>query len=250
MTCDRDANTGNLLKLISQDAAIAGRIMRAVNSAFYALPNKITRLDQAVALMGMKAVKEVALSATMAGMCKSVSFGTYQDRDLWDHSVGVAILARELAVHTQSMDAEEAFLAGILHDIGLLMALQSDPKKGTQLLTLAENGPAFFPLEATVFGFNHTELGARLAVQWKFPENIEGAIRWHHQPNQAPEEHQMLCRHLYLADTLACLAKVGCPLTCNQQTVTDDQLAAAGLTRETADATVAKLPILLRLFMS
>ena len=94
MTSDRDANTSVLLKLISQDAAVAGRIMKAVNSAFYALPNKITRLDRAVAFMGMKAVKEVAVSATMAGMCKNISFGKYEDRDLWDHSVGVAILAR------------------------------------------------------------------------------------------------------------------------------------------------------------
>ena len=108
----------------------------------------------------------------------------------------------------------------------------------------------FAPVEEMVFGFTHQELGARLAAAWKFPDATASAIRWHHQPNEAPEDHRVLAHHIYLSDTLCCLAKIGCPLTCSQQQVTDEQLAEAGITREIADATVVKLPLLLRLFMT
>jgi hypothetical protein len=74
------------------------------------------------------------------------------------------------------------------------------------------------------------------------------AIRMHHQPDRAPKEHRALCLHLYIADTLACQSKKGCPLTCGTQAVTDAQLGEAGLTREIAVAAIEKLPMLLRLF--
>lgn len=250
MTRDPDVNIASLVKLISQDAALTGRIMKAVNSAFYALPDKMVRLDRAVAYMGLKTVKEVAISSTLSGLCKQISFGKYEDRDLWDHSVGVAIMARELARHAKTMDPEEAFLAGMLHDIGLLLEAQSEPLKGELVLTTADNGSAFMPIEKKIYGFDHTELGARLAAGWRFPEGILAGIRWHHQPEQAPPEHQALCKHLYIADMLCSAAKVGCPLTCNQQKLTDAQMAESKITQELADTVAGKLPILLRLFMS
>jgi HD-like signal output (HDOD) protein len=248
MASERDADTKELLKLISKDAALTGRIMKAVNSAFYALPTKITRLDRAVAFMGMKAVMEVALSATLAGMCKNRSFGTYDDRDLWDHSVGVATMARELAIKSKTQDPEEAFLVGMIHDIGLLTMAQAEEQKVAQVFVGAEQGQPYKALEKQHFGFDHTELGYRLATGWKFPDATSMAIRMHHQPEKAPEEYRALCQHLYISDTLACQSRKGCPLTCGTQAVTDAQLSEAGLTREIADAAVEKLPMLLRLF--
>jgi putative nucleotidyltransferase with HDIG domain len=251
MVNDAECNTTQLLKLISQDAALAGRVLKTVNSSFYSLQSKITRLDRAVAIMGLRALKEVTLSSTLASVCKPATFGNYDARDLWDHSVGVAILARELAVQTKTMDAEEAFLAGILHDIPLLLEAQSEVEKSTKLFNLAEGGAADFPAqERQIFGFDHCELGERLSEAWKFPENIAAVVRWHHQPDQAPEDRRLLCRHIYVCDTLCCQAKLGCPLTCNMQEVTDEKLTQIGIGREAAATMTAKLPILLRLYMS
>src|SRR5579872_7341569 len=95
MTRDANCNIAQLLKLIEQDAALSARIMKAVNSSFYALQAKITRLDRAVAFMGLKAVKEVTVSSSLSGLCKDVAIGNFSARDLWDHSVGVAIISRE-----------------------------------------------------------------------------------------------------------------------------------------------------------
>ncbi|CAN5589722.1 hypothetical protein BH09PLA1_BH09PLA1_29750 [soil metagenome] len=95
MTRDPDCDIKRLGQVIGQDAALTGRIMRAVNSSFYSLPSKITRLDHAISYMGLKAVKEVVLAESLGALCKPVKFGKYDARDLWDHSMGVAILARE-----------------------------------------------------------------------------------------------------------------------------------------------------------
>ncbi|MDB5174050.1 MAG: hypothetical protein JWO87_3515 [Phycisphaerales bacterium] len=251
MAGDRDCNTTQLVRLISQDAALAGQIMKAVNSAYYALPTKLTRLDRAVAFMGLRAVKQVTLSETLRKMSKPVKLGSYDARSLWDHSVGVAILARELAVKSRAMDPEEAFLAGMLHDIALLLAAQSEPANGAQLFTQAESAAGSFePLEQEIYGFNHSELGERLAGKWKLPEQVASVIRWHHEPRNAPEAHRAMCTHVYVADTLCCEANVGCPLTCRLQQVTDEDLAATRLSREVTEETAAKLRILMRLFVN
>ncbi len=250
MTSDQECNIQQLHKLISQDAALAGSIMKAVNSAFFALPTKVTRLDRAVTLMGLRAVKEVTISSCLSNLCKPVRIGQYDARDLWDHSVGVAIMARELAVQSKSLDAEEAFLAGMMHDIALLLALQSEPDKAAQVLSRAEKGcDRFVDEECRVFGFNHCDLGEQLAAKWNLAPQIAAAIRWHHEPDGAPAEHALLVRHIYVADTLCCEAGVGLPLTCRNQSVSDELLATIQLTRDIAAATAAKLPILLRLHL-
>ena len=250
MTSDKECNITQLQKLISLDAALAGSIMKAVNSAYYSLQTKIVRLDHAVAYMGLRAVKEVTVSSCFKNMCKPVRLGKYDGRALWDHSVGVAILSRELAIHSKTLDPEEAFLAGMMSDLALLLALQSEPELGTTLITGAEaDAEPFTAHEHRVFGFNHSELGERLATKWGLASELISSIRWHHEPENAPAEHLAIVRHIYIADTLCCRAGVGFPMTCKQQEVTDDLFEKANLTPDVAATVSAKLPILLRLHL-
>jgi HD-like signal output (HDOD) protein len=251
MTRDPNCNASHLLKLIEQDAALSARIIKAVNSSFYAVQTKITRLDRAVAFMGLKAVKEVVVSSSLGGLCKDVEIGNFSARDLWDHSVGVAILSRELAVYSGAIDPEDAFLAGMLHDVGLLLAAQSEVKKSEQLFAAAESRSLpFTDVEQKVFGFNHSELGERLSQNWKFPDYVAAVIRWHHQPDDAPDEFKNACRHIYVADSSCCETKIGFPLTCAVQTVTDEILEQTQLSRGTIIEVTSKLPLLLRLHLS
>jgi HD-like signal output (HDOD) protein len=251
MTRDPNCNISQLLKLIEQDAALSARIMKAVNSSFYALQTKMTRLDRAVAFMGLKAVKEVAASSSLAGLCKDVGIGNFCARDLWDHSVAVAILCRELAIYSRTIDPDDAFLAGMLHDVGLLLASQSEVQKSMMLFSSAESGEVpFTDIERRIFGFSHCELGERLSQNWKFPDDVTAVIRWHHQPEDAPDEFKTICRHVFIADSSCCEAKVGFPLTCALQVITDETLQKAHLSREITAEVNAKLPLLLRLHLS
>ena len=248
---DPSCNLIALSKLITQDAALAGSIMKAVNSSFYSLESKVTRLDRAVTYLGLRTVKEITLSAAVGTMFKPAKLGKYDARSLWDHSVGVAILARELAVVSKCCDTEEAFLAGILHDIALPLLAQSEPAKLATLFAEAEDAQIAFPeLEWKTFNFDHTQLGARLASQWALAEGLSAVIRWHHAPADAPDAHKALCACVYLADTLCARASVGCPLTSVAQNLDDENFSALGLDREKAEAIAAKLPLLLRLYLS
>jgi putative nucleotidyltransferase with HDIG domain len=250
MTRDPNCDIGQLLKLIEQDAALSARIMKAVNSAYYALQTKMTRLDRAVAFMGLKAVKEVTASFSLAGMCKDTPIGNYSARDLWDHSVAVGILARELAVHSGTIDPEDAFLAGMLHDVGLLLVAQCDVERCKRIFAGAEVGTQpFTHIEQVIFGFNHCELGERLAQTWKFPEDVVAVIRWHHHPEEAPEEFKTLCRHIYIADTCTAAAKVGFSLTTTNQEIGSLLLDRTRLTSEIIAEATAKIPKLLRLHL-
>ena len=115
---DPNFRNKQLVKLIEQDAAIAAKIIRTVNSAAYARANRITQLDRATVYLGFRTVKEIVVATTVQTICKPVVFGRYATRDLWDHSVGVAVLCREFAKRSGQVDPELAFLAGILHDVG------------------------------------------------------------------------------------------------------------------------------------
>jgi len=247
---DPDCDMNQLLRLIKQDAALSARIMKAVNSAFYALQTKITQLDRAVVFMGLKAVKEVVISSAMQALCNPVPIGKYSARDLWDHSVGVAVLSRELAVRSKTIDSEDAFLVGMLHDVGLLLAAQCEIDKSAKLFLAAEAKKfPFSMVEQKLFNFDHCELGTRLAEAWRFPEDVSAVIRWHHKPEQAPETIRRLCTHVFISDTLCTAAAIGFPLTCAMQEVTDERLAEVGLTRAMATEVTDKLKILVRLHM-
>lgn len=251
MTRDVNCNTSELLKLVEQDAALSARILKAVNSSFYALATKMTRLDRAIAFMGLGAVKEIALSCSMSKLCKDVELGPYRSRDLWDHSVAVAILCRELAVQSTTIDPEDAFLAGMLHDVGLLLGAQCEREKYRDIIRKAECGPALFMgLEQAVLGFSHCELGERVSQKWKFPDFVSAVVRFHHEPQNAPDEWRMFCRHVYIADTQCAESPVGFPLTCSTQQITEQDLQTANISQEALAEVTAKLPMLLRLHLN
>ncbi|MBC7783139.1 MAG: HDOD domain-containing protein [Burkholderiales bacterium] len=247
MSGDRDCNIFQLLKLISHDAGLVGRIIQAVNSAYYSLPNKITQLDRAVAYLGLRTIKELSLAVSIASMFKGVALGRYQARDLWDHSMAVALLSRDIAKRSGAADPEEAFLAGMLHDIGLLFMVQSEPLQAQKLFAAVESGASSFAdAEQSVFGFGHAEAGAAMADQWKFPPSIREAIRWHHDPEHAEGNSQQMCALIAIADQFCCRSKVGYPLTCAAVPTSEAIFQLARVSVQIAESSEAELPKLLQ----
>lgn len=249
----QDPNFGmeELIKLVKRDAGIVARIIKTANSAAYAKANRITEVDRAANYLGLKAVKEIVVASSVGTVSKPVNVGKYAGRDLWNHSLGVAVLARELAVRSKTIDPELAFLAGILHDIGLLLFAQCETQTSEEVFSDAEDRKiAFTEVEKTYFGFNHCELGNRLAAAWRFPEEVSAVIKWHHSPQEAPAAFKPLCMHVFVADTLCVESGVGFPLTCALQTVSDQTLADVGLVRDGTDEIVKRLKMLLRLHLN
>jgi putative nucleotidyltransferase with HDIG domain len=241
-------NMRQLVKLIEQDTAIAAKVIQTVNSAAYAKANRISQLDRATAYLGFRTVKEIVVATSVQALCKPVNIGKYEMRDLWDHCVGVAVLCREFAVRSRAVDPEQAFLAGILHDVGLLLEAQSEPDTSTELCIDAEDRKSPFRIvEENYFRFDHCELGRHLAKAWNFPDDVSAAIFFHHTPDDAPLEFRPICRLLFVADTLCAESGVGFPLTTARQKITNPILDDAQLTRADVDDVLARFKMLIRL---
>ncbi len=176
-----DAGAADLKVVLEQDAALSARVLKCVNSAAYALRSKVGNLQLAVSYLGFRQVRNLAVTASVSEVFKQEGgFGTYQREMLWDHLVSVALGARLVATRQKLPDFDDAFLAGLLHDIGIILEDQYvHPKFRTMIESLDDVTPLIVA-EQEQLGFDHTQLGYRVGRSWKFPDHVLNAIRFHH----------------------------------------------------------------------
>jgi HD-like signal output (HDOD) protein len=224
------SSASELHKIISHDPALVTRILKLVNSAFYGLPSQINSIDRAIVLLGLNAVKNIAVAASLGQMFRGVQLCEGKTaRDLWTHCIAVAVAARELARSLKLPLADEAFLTGMIHDVGIMVSLQAWPEKTRSVGNgVMKNGGDYCEAEERVLGVDHQLLGKCLAEQWKFPAMCQQVAGFHHKPQQAAEEWGQLVRLIYLADSLCCKAGVGFNLTAVNQTLDPAIVSALG----------------------
>src|SRR5205085_242260 len=126
---DPKSTAGTLHKIVSHDPALVTRIMKVVNSAFYGLPGQIGSIERAIVLLGLNAVKNISVASSLGQMFRGVKLCEgYTAKDLWRHCIAVGVVARELAKQLKLPIVDEAFLAGMIHDVGVLVELQTAPE--------------------------------------------------------------------------------------------------------------------------
>jgi putative nucleotidyltransferase with HDIG domain len=165
------------IEAIERDQALTVRVL--LNSAFYGAPGQVSRIGDAVQMLGLRTVAStlaaISLRATLGSLrCEGFCFDTY-----WRHTLCTAISARELA-KIASLDAGESFLLGLLHDVGSDSAMTSPELEAQALQLCRSEGMAMHDAEQRVFGVSHAEVGAAVARQWNFPASISDAIAGHH----------------------------------------------------------------------
>src|SRR5262245_7062540 len=170
---DPKSTAQNLHKIVSHDPALVTRILKVVNSSFYGLPGQIASVERAIVLLGLNAVKNLAVAASLGQLFRGVKLcDGFTARDLWTHCIAVAVTARQLAREMKLQIADEAFLAGMIHDVGILISLQIWPAKVQTACSKAKAGEAdFVTLEREHIGVDHQTLGSHLAEKWKFPRS-------------------------------------------------------------------------------
>src|SRR5438874_3477691 len=203
---DPKSTAAQLHKIIAHDPALVARILKVVNSAFYGLPGQVGSVERAIVLLGLNAVKNIAVAASLGQLFRGATLCEgFTARDLWTHCIAVGVAARDLAKQMKLPLADEAFLAGMIHDIGIVLSLQTCPE---QLRTVCEAarrpGSDFCQLERQVIGADHQQLGAALAEHWKFPRTCQLVAGYHHRPTQLANEHRLLVSLVWAADTLCC----------------------------------------------
>ncbi len=229
---------------VRKDPALATKLLKVVNSAFYGLPAQVASLERAILMLGLSAVKNLALAASLSGLVRPGPVcDRFEARDLWRHSVAVGACARLLATRSKVAPLEEAFVAGLVHDLGLIVVHQL---LGAQMQTIAEQclatAQSYVAAEAAVLGADHQQFGAALAARWKFPPLLRHAIAYHHDPDTLQAEHRKPATLIKIADTLCCQAQYGYWLTAQTQVVTAEDLELVGLTAPVVEELLQILP--------
>lgn len=183
----KEGSAHEVMKIVMADQILTVKILKVVNSAFYALPNPVTSLQHAIAYVGFKAIVNIVTAHAVSQLYLGQSA---QMQEILRHSLLSAFIAQRIA-QVAGFDEEEAFVCGLLHDIGktILVALLA----GEELTEIARD---------QLLGSYHPLAGALVAVKWNLPPVVKQAIRFHHAPDQAPE-HREAAEIAFLANHLA-----------------------------------------------
>jgi putative nucleotidyltransferase with HDIG domain len=229
---DPKSTAHDLHNIIKNDPALATKILKVVNSAFYGLPGQVSDLDRAIVLLGLSAVKNIAISASISRLFTAEKISDqFSARDIWRHSVGVAVATRQFCTLIgKKAFVEEAFLGGLIHDLGLLIERQANPEQLAEIICLAaKQEKPFHVIENEMLGVDHQILGAALATKWKFPRGLQTVMGYHHRVELLSAESRLLPMLVHIADTLCCHDSVGFYLTAFDQKVDEALLKSVGL---------------------
>jgi putative nucleotidyltransferase with HDIG domain len=204
---DPKASVKDVAAIMSEDAAMTAKVLRLSNSAFYGARSEINGIRQAILILGLEAVKSLVLSSSVFDMFKSRKLDTEFQEAFWRHSLATALAGRMLIKQHHSLrgyDAEVAFSAGLLHDIGKLIICCFMPEDHRQIRQqLQEQKLSDYQAEESVVGYPHTLVGRMLAQNWKLPTPILEAIEFHHYPAVSGSENDKYSCIIHVANYLA-----------------------------------------------
>jgi putative nucleotidyltransferase with HDIG domain len=208
LTEDPDCTVMDLVKEISKDQGMTTGILQLVNSAFYGFLRKISNIRLGVTIIGLSKIRALVLGHTAAHIFLNADTGTIPfHENLWEHTVTTAVGAQLLAKLIRSEAREEAFTAGLLHDIGKLI-LEKRLTDGNQQVIdeMTLGGEIGLAAEKTLFDITHHEVGAYIANQWNLPASLVEIIEHHHELQNMcdnPSEKSMLLIMVGLSNLLA-----------------------------------------------
>lgn len=230
---DQDMTVGQLSQVILRDQNLTANILKLANSAFYGHARTVTTATEAVVLLGFSAIKSLAISSHTSRLLSGALPGYgLQQGELWQHSIAVAFTARRLAVEVHLAPVEEAFVAGLLHDLGKTILSSYMENAFEEVTRIAqERRMPFHEVERELLGFDHAELGAQVALAWSFPPELEEAIRFHHSPHEATLK-PTLAHCVHLADAACMMLGVGLGVDGMMYAMDPESLGVVGLTSE------------------
>lgn len=227
---DPNASFEDLSAVLEMDQAIATRVLRMANSPYYGMSGSVSSIKHASTILGLKVLEELIVMAwstkALANRMEGYGLGT---GDLWQHSLGVAFGSKIIATLKNPGMANDAFSAGLIHDVGKLVL---DPyvleRKDRFAAFLADGTESFLSAEKGILGFDHGEIAAELCTNWHVPQNLATAIRHHHAP-AASNGNQLACI-VHMADVIALMSGVGAGIDGMQYQMDPEAMASLGIT--------------------
>lgn len=244
---DHKASASDLERMITQDLVIAGKLLKLVNSPFYALPNQVTSLSQAVAIVGFGSLRSLVLAASAGSLLQLDLHGhRFLQHGLWINAMVTAGLASELAglAGRNREQRDEYFTAGLLRDVGILVIGPFLDRLGLGLPPAGPEAGDVVHRERAAIGFDHAWAGERVAEKWSLPTHLRFIIGKHHRvPPDCPPEMLDLLAGVRLAERLAFKFNVGLAEDHPFDRGIDPALiSAAGINTDQFKQLVAKVP--------
>lgn len=242
---DPDCSADDVHRLISSDPALSARILRVVNSSFYGMPGQFGSVKRAIVFLGLNAIKNITLAASLKKMFRShPATPQFKVDDLWKHSLAVAVLAQQIAIKAGTVASDDAFVAGLIHDVGIIVELQAYRVEFGEVLRRCteDKDLSLCEAECQVFGATHEAFGAALCRAWNFPGQLIDVTGCHHQPMLLPETRRNLPNIIHLADILADKAGMRAVSEAEATTISHELLHAIGVTSEDLAMIAKELP--------
>ena len=211
---DPSSSAADVAKSLSRDEGLVLRVLKLANSAAYGMTRKISSISEAISLLGYKSISNMILAAEVySSMDKGLSGYALDRGELWRHSLMVAYASRHLAQVTKKVNTEDAYVGGLLHDIGKVI-LNDYVRFGYGIIVkmVEEKHIPFTEAESSVLGFDHAMIGSVLVERWEMPESYRFAVEYHHKPNDLPEDksqYQPLLDVVSVANAVCLMLGIG-----------------------------------------
>ncbi len=183
---DPHSTSGKIGDIISKDQSLAARLLRLSNSAFYGFPRSIDTISEAVTMIGLRQVRDLALATCVIQCFEDLPPDFVTVEEFWIHNISCGIAAKLIAAETGLRDTERLFVSGLLHDIGRALMYIKLPEESLLIFNLCNERESLeHKVEPEVLGFDHSDLGACLLETWQLPKSLIEAVEHHHRPSIA-----------------------------------------------------------------
>ena len=234
----------DLASEIRQDQVISAKILNLANSVIMGMSSPIDSIERALIVLGEKKLFQLVLSAATDMLFARGKSGGYSlcKGGIFHHALATAMTAYEISVFSGHGVPDIAYTAGLLHDIGKA-ALDQFVTDAPSFFyrSIRDNGMDLCQTEKEIFGMSHTEVGAVLARKWKLPENLVNAIQYHHTPQLAPGDMELVTM-VNLADLILSSFEVGYQLGESNMGQLGQRLAQLGLSKRDFPVIVDRIP--------
>ncbi len=241
---DPTSTAQDLHQVITNDPALCSRILKVVNSSFYGLPGQIGSINRAIVLLGLNAVKNIAIATSLTKLFRAGDLtSTFSARDLWTNATALAAGAKLIADRSGIGLSDEAFLAGLLANLGIMVEMQVLREKLIEVIEQnAETGRSFVELEEEIIGATHEDLGRALCEKWKFPKSFGFVTGYRHRPLELPAENRTLACVVNISDCMAKKLNLGFTAPVDKEEPNPEVLEELHLSMDDYEAILEDLP--------
>jgi HD-like signal output (HDOD) protein len=200
-----------IAEIIRRDPSLTTRLLRLVNSVYFGLATKVNNIEEAVFFLGLRQIRELATATPVIEEMEKLNRASpgMNWKDLWKHSIGSAIMTREILATTSLMiDDDTDYIVGLLHNVGKVVMAYAFPDQFKEIVAFAARTPTeIVDLERELLGCDHGEIGARYLQRHRLSPEIIESVRFHNHPEAAPH-HSLLASAVQLADRLVCYSGI------------------------------------------